>query len=270
MDLMHGGRDETVIILSDKTKEFIGEELKSELESLGAKPESKLDLIVRQGDPLSVAELSEINIKQAKSILVMDDERSVKTRCDISAADFDAIKMVLLLARFDLLPDCPIAVEAESYKTAEMIRTLCKTVPGLKKKKVEVFSYYRKLEQFLALTALCPPMSNVLYSLLSYSGSMFYPAQNASVEKYLQTCPGGIPVATLDKTYLLAESEAGVQQVRDKPYKPARALKVSPLHPAEPLNLLLSGKIKNGLIYWKCYKTTNAKSGHNGLSIVRA
>lgn len=245
-DFMYQGIEDTVLLLSDKDREFVSAELAGEVAALRDKPlKQKLNLIVRKGNPLSASELNEINIKDAKAVLVMDNESAEDDESEGGASHYDTVKLLLRLSKSSIAPSCPIAVESESYKTAELIRYLCRTISGLQNKSVDVFSYTRKLGQMLALSALCPSVSGVLFDLLSSSGCGFYPVEPMSPEKYLQKYGGGIPVGTAEKTFAFASGTKHLKQKRDKLYKTTRRIKPLETPPAEEeLNIFIIGENK--------------------------
>jgi len=244
IDLMYSKFPRTVIILSDKTKEYIREDLASELASLTKqKPTTKLKLMVRKGNPESKAELEEIGIKEAYGILIVEPDAE-EIHAPSTSSSYSTIKLVMKLANFSISPDCPIAIEADRYDTVGTIRELNKNVPGLQEKKLQSFSYNKKLGQFLALSILCPPLSGILTDLLSNTGCTFT-TTNHDFDHYLQTYKAGIPVIMLDKTYILTPNDATAHKKRLSPYKTNRLLTPSKLpRDNSVLKLFIIGKNK--------------------------
>jgi len=245
IDLMYSKCACTVLILSDKTKEFIKEELAAEIASLcTTKPSAKLKLMVRKGCPESIAELEEICIDKASGILIVESDNNEVQGSHISATTYSTVKLVMKLANFGISPTCPIGVEADRYKTVELIRDLNKNVPGLNHKHIQAFSYNRKLGQFLALSILCPPLSRVLTDLLSNTGCIFRPTEE-TIEDYLSKYKAGVPVVTLDKTYVLTPSAQTLHKKRYTPFSTARLLNPSKIPiKKDILKLYIIGKNK--------------------------
>ncbi|MCL2630502.1 MAG: hypothetical protein FWD49_03125 [Firmicutes bacterium] len=218
-DLMHSGTDTTVLILSDKTKEFVKEDLASETASMEDPANCKLRLVVRQGNPNNLQDLKEIALEKARGIIVMSAENN--------NSDFSAIKLAIKLSSLDIPKTCPIGIETDCYGSAKTIRQLQQEISGLKDKSIQPFSSRRKLGQFLALTIINPDFSGVLNELLSFKGCEFYPAEGKDIEHYLENYSRVVPVFASDKTYLLAESPECITQKRIAPYKTDRILPLS-------------------------------------------
>ena len=246
IDLMYTKTDDTVIILSDKTREEVQNELAAEMAMLEKKPKAKLKLIVRKGDPDSLAELQDICIQKARGILVMSPDRHNAVNDDISKGGYDVLKLVLKLANFDIDPSCPIGIETDTMEAANMIRQVHKGVPGLRKKGIQVFAHNRKLGQFLALSILCPDLSKVLMDMLSYLGSTFYAISHKDFDEVLLHHSAALPVSVVqDKTYVLSKKPAYAAKKRAIPFSTSRRLSILP-HPKriENLKLFVIGKNK--------------------------
>ena len=161
VDLMHGCENPTVLVLSDKTKEFVRGELLAHIASMTEKPRGKIRLIVRQGDPNSLNELKEIGIESARGILIMNDKRSATEK--LCSADFTGVlKLVLSLAPLNLRHGCPVGVETSTQQASDMMAKLKDEIEGLKDKQIQFFSHNRKLGQFLALAVICPELASAL------------------------------------------------------------------------------------------------------------
>jgi hypothetical protein len=271
-DLMYNECDDTVIILSNKTKDEVQAELKAEVSMLTKKPTSKLSLIVRKGNPHSLAELSDISISRAKGILIMDDGH-INT-CDklIQSGDFSVLKLVLRLSSIETRLDCPIGIEADTQETAEMIEKLNLSIEGLKGRNIQAFSHNKKLGQFMALCIICPPLADVLNELLAYSGCGFYPApasadrtENETVDCFLKENNACIPIASYEnKTFVFSEKESDFAKKRETHFAFERLLAPSKIE--KPLvlpNIYLIGKNK------KCDYMLQALNAENSSLVVR-
>ncbi|MCL2861209.1 MAG: hypothetical protein FWE22_02235 [Firmicutes bacterium] len=237
VDLMCSCQKETVLIISDKTREMIRSDLESELSMIDHKPKGTLKLVVRKGNPFQICELEDVSIESAKGILIMHQE---------GAKDYDIVKQILKLSHFDISPHCPIGVECDAYETAQLVRRTVPLIPGLMNKSIQAFSHNRKLGQFLAISILCPQIPNVLGYILSSTGSSFYPIDRIDHEEYLKTHNEGIPVGTLfDKTFVLS---LGVKEASKKRYEPLS--NIAPVMPSrinspqEELTVFIIGKNK--------------------------
>jgi len=245
INLMFNGTDNTVLILSDRSKDFLKHALNAELAMVKDKPDSKLNLIVRKGNPFSARELDDICITGARGILIADSEQESFSKSEMSATDFDAMKLVLEMAEFNIPASCPIAVEAETFEVVKMIKDICRTVKGLSEKSVHAFSFNRKLGQFLAGAVLYPEITGVIYELLSFIGSEFYAAEGeAGVEEYLAGYTESIPIVRINKTYVLAENFRKVGQKRKSPFSTGKRLRLAAAKESAPINLFIIGANK--------------------------
>jgi len=73
INLMFSCSHATVLILSDKTKDFVRDALNAELAMIKDKPRAKVNLVVRQGNPFSASDLSDVCIAEARGILIVDN-----------------------------------------------------------------------------------------------------------------------------------------------------------------------------------------------------
>ena len=243
IDLMYVKCKATVIILSNKEKEFIKDELAREIAGItGNKPTGKLKLILRKGSPESLAELQDICLESARGVLVVEPEKEETQEALISDSAYSTVRLVMKLSNVTFVNNCPIGVEADRYQTVELIQDLNKSVPGLKDKQIQVFSHNHKLGQFMALSILCPPLSRVLMDLLSNNGCIFKPSDK-SKEDYLSLYKSGIPVASLDKTYVLTPNEDLAYKKRYQPFVNSRLLAPSKIQKnRECLKLFVIGE----------------------------
>ena len=266
IDFMHAKVGETVLVLSDRTKEQVKDDLANEFAMLKAKPaQKKLKLIVRKGNPSSIAELQEIGLERAGGILIMDSDtvEDYVGNAEISAADYDIIKLVMKLSNLDISPSCQIGVDADTAETVEMIRHLQSTVPSLKNKSIQAFSHNQKLGQFLALSILCPPLSGVLTELLCYSGSSFHAIEESlNPEEYLKNYSGGIPIIESEnKLYVLTQCTDLCAKKRTHPHRFNRLLPPSKLiEDTGKLKLFVIGRNRKSEYMLQVLKSENSSA----------
>ncbi|MCL2798077.1 MAG: hypothetical protein FWD58_08515 [Firmicutes bacterium] len=262
IDLMYTNTDDTVLILSDKTKDFVKAELAAEKAMLKEKPKSKLRLIVRKGNPGSLAELQEISLERARGILIMYPGRAdAPDSASINASDYDTIKLVMKLSNLDIPSSCPVGVEADTKATRDMVRKVSAAVPGLKNKSIQAFSHNRKLGQFLALSILCPPLSTVLTEVLSYLGCIFQPIEKTPTDECLAYLSAAIPIVEMgEKTYVLTADEKDSRKTRAEPFKTSRRITPA-FHPARggALKLFVIGQNRKSHYMLEALKAENAK-----------
>jgi len=256
INIMFSSTHATVLILSDKSKDQVRDALNAELAMVKDKPTAKVNLIIRQGDPFSASDLEDICIEEAKGILIVDNNYGLEnfedkkakqeawTQEDITQADFDALKLVLEMAEFNIPKTTPIAVETQTHKTVLKIQNMCKTIPTLSNKSINAFSYNKKLGQFIAAAVLNPDITCVIYELLSYIGSEFYAIDSdLSVDEYLEKYTETVPVVKLkDKLYVVAEDKKELGQKKKDIFKTDKRIKGNADRGYLPLDLYIIGE----------------------------
>ncbi|MCL2556685.1 MAG: hypothetical protein FWE03_06715 [Firmicutes bacterium] len=256
INLMFSSTNATVLILSNKSKNEIRDALNAELAMVKDKPRAKVNLIVRKGDPFSASDLDDICIEDAKGILIVDNdygmenfEQKIAKReawqiDDISQPDFDALKLVLEMAEFDIPKTIPIAIETQTHKTVLKINSITKTIPQLANKSINSFSYNKKLGQFIAAAVLNPEITCVIYELLSYIGSEFYPLDSElNVDEYLAKHTESVPVVKMkDKLYVVAEDIKELGQKKKRELVTQKRVSINPDRSYMPLELFIVGE----------------------------
>jgi hypothetical protein len=247
-DLMYNPGHKTVLLLSDAKKQQVFDELDATIAALDEKPNYKINLIVRQGNPASLSELKDVGIENASAILIMNNNASVNgasSSDELSGADYlGSLDLVLKLGNFNLRPNVPIGVETSTEEASIIMRSLHKDILGLKDKHIQYFAHDKKIGQFMALAVSNPDLCNVLLELLSYRGCEFYPIDKISREEYLLNHCAGIPSVVFgEKMYCLADDEAAALRKRAHPYKTERRLHISREGlTRRPLTLFVIGK----------------------------
>jgi hypothetical protein len=243
-DLMFNSDRKTILLLSDAKKQQVFDELNAAIAELDEKPEYKINLIVRQGNPASLSELKDVGIERASGILIMNNNANAGS--ESREADYlGSLDLVLKLGNFNLRPDVPIGVETSTEEASDIMSSLHKDILGLNDLQIQFFAHHKKIGQFMALAVSNPDLCNVLSELLSYRGCEFYPIDKISREEYLENNCAGIPTVVFgDKMYCLADDETSALRKRPFPYKTERRLQASKegLTKRPPLKLFVIGK----------------------------
>jgi hypothetical protein len=242
-DLMYNPSHKIVLLLSDVKKQQVFDELDATVAALDEKPEYKINLIVRQGNPASLSELKDVGIERASAVLIMNSNAGANDK--LGEADYlGSLDLVLKLGNFNLRPNVPIGVETSTEEASDIMRSLHKDILGLNDKQIQFFAHDKKIGQFMALAVSNPDLCNVLLELLSYRGCEFYPIDKISREDYLQNHCAGIPTVVFgEKMYCVADDESAVRRKRAFPYKTERRLQASREGlTRHPLKLFIIGK----------------------------
>lgn len=243
-DLRYKGNKISIIILSDKDKDYV----KSKLNSIQLDNKSKankLDLIVRKGDPYSTSDLNDICINDAKSIIIMAEENYLNISSDnLSQIDLNSLKLLLLIGSFNLRQECNIVVEVEAHKTEIMLSELSKTVKSLNNKSISCFSFNRKLGQIIAQTVFKPRLASVYVDLFSFKGEEFYATEKMNIEDYLANFTNSIPIICYNKLFVLAKDLEALGIQREKPYYTNRRLTKAKKKKNDKMTLFVIGENK--------------------------
>ena len=225
-NLMCKGFKNNIVILSHKDKEYITTELESVISNYDtSKNKKKINVIVKEGNPLLRGNLEDISIEKASNIVIVSREDMTHGDDEnISNSDLLTLKIMLALGNFNINKNCNIVVELDSEETKDKIEDLSHTIKNLKSKSIIPVSFNKKIGQIIAQTIIEPLMSNIYLELLSYDGYEFYSYNNSGVDGYLANYNNAIPIIKYHKLFVFAEDEKDISKKRDTPYKPSRKL----------------------------------------------
>ena len=245
-NLMLKGVKNNIVILSNQTKEYIESEIKSLFLANDVTQKYKANLIIKEGDPLLRGNLDDISIEKASQIVVMARE-------DMSDGDDDNIlnqdllnlKIVLRIGSFDIPSNTQIVVETDSDETRQQIENISFTVSSLKGKSVIPVSFNRKIGQIIAQSIVSPEMAEVYLELFSFQGAEFYSLDSKeTVEEYMNTHDNSIPVAKLNKLFVLADDEKECLKRREGAISSIVPLRPVVIRPHKNCNIFVIGDNK--------------------------
>ena len=217
-NLMQKHYKNSVIILSNKSKEYVNSEVDSLISACSNSKDKKrkVNLIVKEGNPLLHGDLEDISIDKASSILVMSRE-DMNEGDDENITNYDlmTLKIMLALGNYNIKKECNIVIETDSDTTKEKMEELADTLNTLKNKSVIPVSFNRKIGQIIAQTMIDPLMASIYLELLSYDGAEFYSYNEDEVEDYLTTHSSAIPIIKYNNLFVLAEDETDISIKRN-------------------------------------------------------
>ncbi|MBO4667894.1 MAG: hypothetical protein J5666_07220 [Bacilli bacterium] len=216
----------SILILSNKDKEYITTEIESVISANQEKKEkNKIHLIIKEGNPLLHGSLEDISIDKASNIVIMSrEDMTVGDDENITNYDLYSLKIMLALGNFNINPKCNIVVETDDYNTKQKIENLSKTIKTLQNKSIIPVSFNRKIGQIIAQTVISPELANIYLELLSFEGSEFYSIKGNSVEEFFASHSDAIPIIKFDKLFVLAEDESDINKLRNKKLEAPRTL----------------------------------------------
>ena len=216
----------SVLILSNRDKEYITTEIESVISAnQTTKDKTKLNLIIKEGNPLLHGSLEDISIDKASNIVIMSrEDMTIGDDENITNYDLYSLKIMLALGNFDINPNCNIVVETDDDNTKKKIENLSQTIKTLQNKSIIPVSFNRKIGQIIAQTVISPELANIYLELLSFEGSEFYSIKGDSVEDYFKKHNNAIPIIKYNRLFVLAEDESDLTKTRQKPVSNIRKL----------------------------------------------
>ncbi len=171
-----------------------------------------LNVLVKQADPLLIANLRDISIHNAKAIIVMNQEAN---------NDLHVIKNLLTLSQIEFKTHPHIVVEIASKQTDEKISTLTKAVKDLHEHTILAVCFDQRLGQIIAQTMVEERLETLYLSLFSFQGSEVYRVPNTSFLQVLETHSHAIPVMSYQNdTFVmsLTRESAKLQSTKKGPH----------------------------------------------------
>ena len=219
-NLMLKGFKHNIVILSEKSKEYVESEIKSLFLTNNIRQKYKANLIIKEGDALLRNNLEDISIEQASQIVVMAGENIVDVDEDnIINADLLNLKIVLRLGSFKIREDCQIVVETDSDETRGQIENLSYTVSSLKRLNIIPVSFNKKIGQIIAQSLVAPRMGDLYDELFSFRGAEFYSIDSEQdIESYMKSHSDSIPVYKDHQLFVLADDEIDITKQRKNEY----------------------------------------------------
>ena len=218
-NLMLKGFKNNIVILSDKTKEYIEEELKSLFLTNDVRRKYKANLIIKEGDTLLRGNLEDISIEEASQICVMSKEGLVDLDDAVNNADLLNLKIILKLGSFKLQKECQIVVETDSDEARAQIDGLSRKLASLRHLNITALSFNKKIGQIIAQSLVMPQMSNLYNQLFSFEGSEFYSIESdQDIDSFMRTHYDAIPVHKDGQLFVLSNNEKHCVKTRETEY----------------------------------------------------
>lgn len=201
-------RKVSVLILADIEKSFAENRIKNALVKkyqTKTKNVSKMNVLIKRGDPLNQNELLDSSIEDADAILIMNQETEKKGYESFTKSDLNIVKIILSLGHLSIRPTVPIVSEVKALATKEKVHTLNKNVSSLQDNLILPICFDRRLGQIMAQTIIQNHMEDIYLSLFSFAGSEVYALVNTDFETVLNHHTHAIPIERFgDYIYCLA------------------------------------------------------------------
>ena len=244
-NLMLKGFKKNIVILSDRSKEYIEAELKSLFLTNDVKEKIKANLIIKEGDSLLRGNLEDISIEEASEICIMVREDMVDVDDDnIINSDLLNLKIVLKLGSFKMKENCQVVVETQSDETRGQIENLSHKIATLKNLKITPVSFNKKIGQIIAQSLIMPKMSDLYSELFSFEGAEFYSIESEDeIEQYMRVHNETIPVYKEgNRLFVLADDEEDLKAVRKEEYLTNRLFNINHEHSSSAASIFIIGE----------------------------
>lgn|GEM_PF-405554 len=243
-DLLNIASEEvTVMILASVDKESAEKQILNAIRALNRNNRelTKLNILVKHGDPLSETDLVDISIEESSAILIMNKDEHDEVVKDMSRSDLNVIKTILSLGRIEFKYAPPIVAEIKNIETKAKILTMSEVVGSIHEHKLLPICFDRRLGQIIAQTIINPLMEDVYLSLFSFEGSEVYQLPDTDFETCLKECSHSIPLARIGKElFVLSLSDETKAKRTHEPFDTI-TLKTKPIVEATALDVHIIG-----------------------------
>ena len=207
-DLVYADENSTVLIYSSKDKEYIQSQITNVMRKCKSQNLAKVNVIIKNGNPILKGGLLDISIENAKSIIIMSrDDIQDDADDEISNTDLFTLKTLISVGGMKIATNCAIIVEVSEVETVDILKDMSKTVSSLKDNHIIPIAFNRRLGLFISQFILNPGLEKVFNELLSFEGAEVYPISKMPIDTALGKLDKAIPIMLgEDALYVLAEN----------------------------------------------------------------
>ncbi len=259
-DLLYSEEEEKVVILVNSRKEEIKKEIEERLSETTSKENKKLKddaksmpffqrmryinkhkikwnvtYIVREGDVFSLKQLKDIQVSQAKAVIILGND-TINTICkyetqfrndDIRQGNSQTIKTLMQVADITAAEESKknqrIIVEITDPWTQDIVEKIIRSKQVKGNCNIIPVFVNQILGQILSQFSLMPELNTVYIELFSNKGPAFYAEKetvedvNAYISEYIKTHRHAIPLSSLEANgepyfFYSAESESDIKK----------------------------------------------------------
>lgn len=161
-----------LVILANENKKKMHDEIENIYNHKGGKRKFK-NIIIREGNPMSELDLDKINLKAAKTVLLMNPEGEANTNKEDDG--FEVSKLFMYITWYfsdvETSKKANIVVEAGNTNMEKMVKEYY--LDNNDQISVPV-NYKEIMGKLLAVTAIMPSLNNVMKQLFSFEGAEIY------------------------------------------------------------------------------------------------
>lgn len=212
-----------IVILTKEDKDYVLDEIDNLYDRMGDKKKFK-NIIVREGNPMSKLDLDKINLKKAKTVMLMMSSEGQENRdALIGDKSFEVSKLFMFVTwYFSDIESKDVANIVVESNNANMVNMVKEYHMNNSYQDAIPVDYNEITGKMLAITAVMPALNSVMKQLFSFEGVEVYIKDKNAEESILEELKTSHSVMPLfdsgDKRIYIAEDESEFA-VKSQPYK---------------------------------------------------
>ena len=227
-----------IVVLSGQPKDVVEDEIQRKLYNKN-KTKKKMSILVRQGEVFSKSDLMKVCVEQAKTIIILADEKDDHSTSHI---DMLAMKTLMLVSNLNLSDNQTILVEVKEQKSVTLIKEY---IAKNTKRSHQILPILpdELMGRLIAQTLLMPELNKVYRELFSFEGAEFYTVPNEDARTYMESHHQAIPIYShQDQLYVLAESKNVLDLKRNEPLKTYTKIEIRDQSRYQDKHIVIFGK----------------------------
>ena len=252
-EALHKGTREKLVILSGNERDEVLEDINERIsDTLDAEKgfKNRLTIIVREGDPGSAKQLSDISIEHAKTVVILSEKENVRT-----------IKTLLQVAQTvsenGSAENQKIVIEVEDDQTLALVETIMAHKAKTGACSIVPVPVNRILGQIFSQFSIMPELNTVYSALFSNRGAAFFsqpcrdvaqkPDEEAFVTEYLNSHLKALPLTVKTGAdgnrccYYMSDSKAHIRSVEPVPQTGTLRVSLNPDYEMKARHVLMLG-----------------------------
>lgn len=207
----------TVILLADIDKTYAETHIINSMSRVDNKHNlAKMNVLVKQGDPLLRSNLDDISIDKSRAVIVMNPNKHQLIDQQMTQSDFTVITQVLALGSVSFQNYPPIVVEIKKEETKEKILILNRVISTLEKHEIMPILFDQRIGQIIAQTLIESRIKDVYLNLFSFKGSEVYMIKQTSINDVIKQHTYAIPLGIeKDNVYVLSPNNLAKDHISE-------------------------------------------------------
>ncbi|MDD3113663.1 MAG: hypothetical protein PHP61_02890 [Candidatus Izemoplasmatales bacterium] len=232
----------TVVVLSDKDKGEVEAAIKRKLfdAHITKKAMRKINVIVRTGQVFSRADLDNVSIECARTVIILANEEEINKSG--SVIDTLSMKTLMLATHMNIPKDQTIIIEVVAPETIQLINEHISPNVGMHDRIIAIYPD-ELMGSIIGQTILMPDLNSVYRELLSFEGAEFYTIPACDPLEYLMEHNYAVPIYPMSGLlYLLASCPEDIGKTRNEPLTIDKTVKLRRAIHAKDRSIVIFGK----------------------------